>query len=248
MAKKERRLRGLATLVAIGVSVLAACNGSSTVTTSIPRTSAPIETSTSPRSTVVTTTPTQVPPTSIGDLSEAIRLSDLAAVESLLRSGIDPNEGEYLMQAVQGGDVPIIVALLEGGTDPNRQDDEFRTPLFDATDPEVATILIDFGADPNYESPLGSSPINLAVFGGNIVLLDALIEGGGSPVSALYEAVAILDEELVEYVLNEYNVDPQSPPPPGSGWETELALNSPYELYELVATAPVPRIEGLLQP
>ena len=44
----------------------------------------------------------------------------------------------------------------------------------------VAKRLMELGADPNVEGPLGLTPAHVAAYCGNVDVLDAVLDGGGN--------------------------------------------------------------------
>jgi hypothetical protein len=55
--------------------------------------------------------------------------------------------------------VKVIDALVAAGADPDARDDEGRTPLFEANEPEVVHALVRQGADPKVRDMYGRTPL-----------------------------------------------------------------------------------------
>ncbi len=55
--------------------------------------------------------------------------------------------------------VKVIDLLVAAGADPNARDDDGRTPLFEANEPEVVQALVRNGADPKVRDKYGRTPL-----------------------------------------------------------------------------------------
>jgi len=90
-------------------------------------------------------------------LRDAIDVHDLEAVRNLLGNGADPNA-----VAVQGDTSPLILACDQGAAD-------------------AAKMLIDAGANINYQNELGETALICAVSSSNDVLVEYLLSVGADP-------------------------------------------------------------------
>ena len=131
-------------------------------------------------------------------LYQAIRAKDLAGVRLLVGAGANVNgtgpSGEtVLRQAIRAGDTNIVRLLLDAGADI-----EGTPPLItDALgNPEMLSLLIEWGADLNYRNYAGESVLFEAIRSGNtesvMVLLDsgAVLESQDESVDSLLEVAA----------------------------------------------------------
>ncbi|BCS23080.1 ankyrin repeat domain-containing protein [Aspergillus puulaauensis] len=95
----------------------------------------------------------------------------------LLGSGSD-SKGS----AENGTTAGVIRVLLRAGVDPNSfESDTYWTALHLAVqnrNVESASVLLDFGADPNMTDDEGWTPLHLAVQDGDVVAVAVLLAGG----------------------------------------------------------------------
>ena len=110
----------------------------------------------------------------------AVERADASMVETLLRSGTDPDaprtaEGLTALQlcAVRNRSQPVARVLLERGADPRLADTEGRTALHwaatsDAGHAGIAEMLLLAGADTTVKSRRGRSPLDAARESGNV--------------------------------------------------------------------------------
>jgi hypothetical protein len=73
----------------------------------------------------------------------------------------------------------LLLLVLKSGGDPNAKDEEGLTPLFFASTPRVATLLVQHGARVNDANNLGSTALMHAIH--NPPLFDALLQLGADP-------------------------------------------------------------------
>uniref|UniRef100_H3C1Y9 Ankyrin repeat and SOCS box containing 14 n=1 Tax=Tetraodon nigroviridis TaxID=99883 RepID=H3C1Y9_TETNG len=132
----------------------------------------------------------------------------------LLESGADPNARDIkkktpLALAAQKGHLNIVEVLLEKGAHV-KAESESGSVLFDAAEsgnPDVISMLLDHGADPNLPIYSGHLPIHRVAYHGHILALEQLIpvtqlcavkESGMSP---LHSAAAGGHAHCVEVLL-----------------------------------------------
>jgi len=85
-----------------------------------------------------------------------------------------------LIRTIEKGDETKARALIEQGLSLNVHGDEGITPLFWLTMKKNKTgmrLALKLGADPNFSSPKGDTPLTM-IAGGND---DELLRGGGKP-------------------------------------------------------------------
>ena len=127
-------------------------------------------------------------------LIDAADTSDLNAVNSLLRNGVDVDDvdkGSYtaLHHAAHCGDIRVVRALLAGGANVNAQSRDGVTPLVYSIDmmcaqPAITLALIQAGAD-----------VNLAPDGDDSALLVATTESSNEVVRRLLERGANVNRQ-----------------------------------------------------
>ncbi|XP_033982529.1 dynein heavy chain 12, axonemal [Trematomus bernacchii] len=135
-------------------------------------------------------------------------------VHLLLESGADPNARDIkkktpLALAAQNGHLNVVEALLQKGANVCCES-ESGPVLFDAAasgNPDIISLLLDHGADPNQPLSSGHLPIHRVAYHGHILALERLIpvtkleavkEGGMSP---LHSAAAGGHAHCVEILL-----------------------------------------------
>lgn len=109
-----------------------------------------------------------------------------ATMQKLLDAGVDPTERDWgfpLASAAKFERDDVVQLLLQHGFDPNRADDWGQTPLHHAAindDREVATTLLDAGADLSLKDHDGFTASSLAVRRGSTSVLALLLDNGVS--------------------------------------------------------------------
>ncbi|HLS84017.1 MAG TPA: ankyrin repeat domain-containing protein [Arenimonas sp.] len=121
----------------------------------------------------------------------AALLGDLRLLRELIARGVDLNEEHAgltpLLAATRDswhGRPEAVMTLLANGADPRHPDAEGNTPLHHAarsTDPAVAALLLDAGAQLEALNHEGHSPLGVACAAGNWRLARFLLERGGKP-------------------------------------------------------------------
>ncbi|KAF0302941.1 Ankyrin repeat and SOCS box protein 8 [Amphibalanus amphitrite] len=118
-----------------------------------------------------------------------------------------------LQQALKTGDIQLIVNILQSSslTELNVHDAAGRSPLMLAIhhdSPEVVTLLLERGADPNEDGHVGgASPLYAAVVWRRLGCAERLLRGGahvnasGVTRTALHYACTAGDEPMVEVLL-----------------------------------------------
>ncbi len=118
-------------------------------------------------------------------------LPDLRLLRALIASGIDLNSGHAgmtpLIAATRDswhGRPDAVMTLLTNGADPRIADSEGNTPLHHAarsSDPGVAALLRDAGAEIDVLNREGAAPLAVACYAGNWRLARFLLERGAKP-------------------------------------------------------------------
>ncbi len=112
-------------------------------------------------------------------------------------------------EASKTGDIDALITHLKNGTDPNLLDAEENefTPLFGAENTDVVRILLNHGADPNYQTSFGHTPLQSHMYYPSRVKL--LIEYGADVnivqkgnSSVLHHYVIEGDIELVQFIID----------------------------------------------
>jgi len=121
----------------------------------------------------------------------AALLGDLRLLRELIARGVDLNEEHAgltpLLAATRDswhGRPEAVMTLLANGADPRHPDAEGNTPLHHAarsTDPAVAALLLDAGAQLEALNHEGHSPLGVACAAGNWRLAKFLMERGARP-------------------------------------------------------------------
>lgn len=122
-----------------------------------------------------------------------------------------PFETTELIEATINGDTEEMKGLLDEGADPNEQEEEYgSTALTTATDYdqiEAATLLLEYGADPNLADFSGYTPLMGAVFMENTEMIELLINAGADPnleneegMSAISQAEEYGYDEMAQFM------------------------------------------------
>jgi len=104
-----------------------------------------------------------------GELHDAVRKGDLAAVKTLLAKGADINAkeealgGTPLYWAAMCNQLNIVKVLLAKGADINARDLLGGTPLHVANQVNIAEVLLANGADINAKDKHGKTPLYVSV-------------------------------------------------------------------------------------
>jgi ankyrin repeat protein len=131
-----------------------------------------------------------VGPASASELADAVRAGNIARVELLLVSGVDPNKrSPYngpLHEAARTGSVEITTALVQAGADVELSGFGGVRPLHSAAlagQATVVSVLLANGAMADSRDNTGRTPL-LSFMSGNVAdvsTLIALLEGGADP-------------------------------------------------------------------
>ena len=80
--------------------------------------------------------------------------------------------------AASAGNIEAVQQHLAAGTDVNVKDNRGRTPLYRATNKEIAKLLIASGADVNAKDVAGGTPLHAAIGLGHKETVELLINKG----------------------------------------------------------------------
>jgi uncharacterized protein len=142
-------------------------------------------------------------PSSASDLTEALKLRDVAKVRSLLAAGADANEEvrrDYPLNiAAAYGPAEMVTLLLEAGAKLEQPGRDGQHPLHNAVNlghTDIVALLIGKGAPVNAKDKRGRTPLyNFACTGGSdIEIARTLLAAGADP--------KIIDAEYLETPLN----------------------------------------------
>lgn len=148
-------------------------------------------------------------------LAHAARKGDTELVKYLFEQGLDPSKDDLyyaLDEAAYYGQLEIVKLLTEGGFDPNKYDlGAADHPLLKAArhgDIEMATYLLEKGADINVKDWKGNSTLSLAAWEGKIEMAKFLINKGVDVDArnehnwnALMQAIHQGHQDLVEILI-----------------------------------------------
>jgi ankyrin repeat protein len=178
-------------------------------------------------------------------LMTKVREGDRRGVETLLRSGADPNSRDEhgstaLMHATAFSSPDMMRLLLSSGADPKLADSRGSTAIMWATaDAARVRLLLDRGADVNAMRPDGVTPLITAALRGNTEAARMLVAAGAStkvgsvmapwPMDLTGIAYTSNDNALREFLLSKgvpplrgtgekLGQPPPTPPLPLIGW------------------------------
>lgn len=114
-----------------------------------------------------------------------------AKITQLLDGGTSPNEyfgnKPMLSVAASGGSAEVVALLLKRGADVKQRGRlTGRTALFDAAkreELEIATLLLDAGADPQAQNHAGETALQVAALAQRSAMVRLLISRGADPMS-----------------------------------------------------------------
>lgn len=140
------------------------------------------------------------------DLRVAVDKGNVQRIESLLRSGADPNAidasgRDAIIAAAWRGREMVVEFLIDKGVDIDTIDLEGRTPLNWASINGYAAIVEDLlseGANPDSRDDQGLTPLMRAAWNGHDAVVRILLEGGASPVIVDREGKTALDRAREE--------------------------------------------------
>jgi hypothetical protein len=113
------------------------------------------------------------------ELAKAPPERNWEAVLQYIRKGANPDRA--LLLAAKENIEPIIPQLLKAGADPNAIDGDKNTPLTLTTSTEVASLLLNSGADLNHRNARDYNALVKAVYGHQTEMVKLLLEAGADP-------------------------------------------------------------------
>jgi len=121
----------------------------------------------------------------VRELSDVVFDKNLDGVKKIIQKGVEVNGldevgNTALCSAAFGGNLEIVRILLESKADPNLCSDGERTPpLWSAVSGEIAKILIDYGANVNFQDSNGKTDLMITASGwGRLEKFKVLLEAG----------------------------------------------------------------------
>lgn len=140
------------------------------------------------------------------DLRVAVDRGNVQRIESLLRSGADPNAidasgRDAIIAAAWRGREMVVEFLIDKGVDIETIDLEGRTPLIWASINGFASIVEDLlseGANPDGRDDAGLTPLMRAAWNGHHDVVRILLENGASPIIVDREGKTALDRAREE--------------------------------------------------
>lgn len=140
------------------------------------------------------------------DLRVAVDKGNVQRIESLLRSGADPNAidasgRDAIIAAAWRGREMVVEFLIDKGVDLETIDLEGRTPLIWASINGYSSIVEDLlseGANPDGRDDAGLTPLMRAAWNGHHDVVRILLDNGASPVVVDREGKTALDRAREE--------------------------------------------------
>jgi len=103
--------------------------------------------------------------------------------------------------AASAGNIEAVQQHLAAGTDVNAKDNRGRTPLYRATNKEIAELLIASGADVNAKDVAGGTPLHAAIGLGHKETVELLINKG-SDVNAKVVSGPLQGSTPLDWAIN----------------------------------------------
>jgi ankyrin repeat protein len=126
-------------------------------------------------------------------------------------SDLKDYSGRTLLHLVTELNLKEETEYLLSFIDPNVADDEGRRPLHYTSNPEIAALLLKYGADPNARDNRGRTPLHYAAERGHAKIVQLLLEHGADPNARDADGNTTLhlaaSKEVVELLLK-YGADP----------------------------------------
>jgi ankyrin repeat protein len=106
-----------------------------------------------------------------------------------------------IWDAAEDGNIEAVQQHLAAGTDVNAKDNRGRTPLYRATNKEIAKLLIASGADVNAKDVAGGTPLHAAIGLGHKETVELLINKG-SDVNAKVVSGPLQGSTPLDWAIN----------------------------------------------
>ena len=153
------------------------------------------------------------------NLIKAVEKNDLEKVETLLEKGEDPNEyneeGLFpLWRATANNNVAMTKLLLENGANVDQENKTSSGNLTSLIFPsqegylEIVQLLVEHGADVNYNAFRGFTPIRIAARNGHLKIVKFLAENGADIDSKAMDGATPLEHaaskghyEIVKFLI-----------------------------------------------
>jgi Ankyrin repeats (3 copies) len=187
------------------------------------------------------------------ELAKAPSQRDWNKVLDYVKQGASPDRA--LLLAAKENNVAIVPELLNLKANPNTTDGDSNTPLMLTTSIEVASSLIDHGADPIARNKRGHNPLVIAVYGHHTEMVKLLLEAGADPnttvqpessVSVLWMAGKYGDQSISELLI-EHGADEVEGYDQESWWIAQIPSlsNMLNQKEELLSSAQIGRLPGI---
>lgn len=156
--------------------------------------------------------------TEYGNLPETfIGLSEsalYAKVEEIIAAGtvnkVNIDGDTPLILALYKGKIDLIGKLLKSGADPNQSDIHGNSPLMICilaeNGPEIVKLLLDAGANPNFQRKDGKTVMHLAYMLKNSEIIDILLKSGAKDLDPTQKLIAVVqgngDTKRIQELIN----------------------------------------------
>lgn len=149
-------------------------------------------------------------------LALAIREAQNDELERLLASGIDPDAPIALLDrqvsplyyASVFGNSSAVELLLEAGASLDAYEAVPLQGAVEARSPEIATLLIDAGADPSYTGHTATDPLFRAISFGLVEMVELLVSRGGGRDATYIGLLDWTSDPRIEQIVSEVVEEP----------------------------------------
>jgi ankyrin repeat protein len=177
---------------------------------------------------------------------QAARFGHWLLFEYSAALGVDPNSADDLEKGATAISIPArrgqldgVHALIASGAKTDRPNENGETPLACAAGhAHIVEILLEKGAEPNFQDAQGANPVYRAASSGPIAVLEALLIHGGFPAFTTHDNKSPLSEAAekghVEFVQRLLGLGPPFDQPSTKSGQTPLSRAAEHGHFPMI--------------